>query len=229
MKIIGIHQPNYLPWMGYFYKILKSDIFVILDNVDYQSGNANSITNRCRIKGPNGIVILTAPVKHNTDYKWINQQYIDYSRNWQMKHKRAVENYYRKSPWFSQYYPQLEQIWDSKFDRLSELNFGFIKLVCQFLDIQTPLLEASSLPPQKGNKSDRIIDICIQLKADIYLSGNGARKYNDIDSFKKNKIELVYTGFKPVEYPQQYDNFIPGLSILDALFNIGPDVKQLIN
>ncbi len=229
MKSVAVHQPNYLPWLGYFYKISKVDLFVIQDNVDFESGNAESLTNRTRLKSPQGMIKLTVPVRHKTGLKKINQIQIDTNQKWARKHLSLITNACIHSPFFKLYFPRLESVLLSDFENLSDLNIALISLCCSCLEISTPCILASELKISGLQKSEQLVEICRQLDADLYLSGNGARKYNDPALFQKNNIALKYSSYKPPVYKQLFDGFIPGLSVLDALFNLGPQTKDLLH
>jgi len=227
MKTIAIHQPNYLPWPGYFYKISRVDEFVILDHVDILTGGAGAITNRTRLKGPDGAVLLTVPVLKN--HKKINEVDIDYSRNWHQKHLNSFLSLYRKSPFFDLYYPGIQTILLNPPSRLSELNCRFIQLICEWLDLPTPRILSSTLDHGDLHKSELLVQLGKSRQAGSYLSGNGARKYNDKTLFRNAGIELEYSAFQVKPYPQLFGFFVPGLSVVDALFNLGPDAKNLMN
>lgn len=227
-KVIGIHQPNFLPWLGYFYKIKHSDCFVLLDNVDFQTGNASSITNRCLIKTINGVNHLTVPVQKSST-KLINQILIDSKQTWQKKHLKTISFTYSKSKYYNEIFPSIENILNTNHQNLSSLNIELIKFVCDYLKLNIPLKIASELDLVSTEKNSRIIELCKKFDGTIYLSGNGAKKYNDVESFRQANIELKYSNFQVIEYPQIHGEFIPKLSILDALFNLGTKTNDILN
>ena len=229
-KIAAIHQPNYFPWLGYFAKIQNCDVFIVLDNVDYQSGNAKSITNRTRIKTQTGELFLTVPVlKPDGNQRLINQTRIDGKQNWQKKHLTSVQHAYSKAPFFNEVFEMLSRILNAEFEFISDLNSSGIRAVMNYLSLETPVIFSSSFENLAEGKNERIIDLCKRTNSCIYLSGGGAKKYNDPQMFADHQIELRYAEFKPKEYPQLHGAFIPGLSILDALFNCGRDARLLLN
>lgn len=229
MKSIAIHQPNYLPWLGYFHKIQIADEFVILDDVDYQSGNASSITNRTRIKTSNGGVLLTVPVLKNHESRHINQIRIDNQQPWAKKHLKTLQMAYAKSAHFDEIYVLLEAILSQKFEFLALLNETLIREICNYLEIGTPLRLSSSLDTiEVSEKNERIIEICEKLGATVYFSGNGAREYNDEALYVSHGLKLDYTQFSAPVYPQLYGEFLGGLSIVDALFNCERETKLLL-
>jgi hypothetical protein len=229
MKTIAVHQPNFLPWLGYFYKIKSADLFVIQDDVDFESGNAESVTNRTRIKTPGGVIKIAVPVKHKTGEKQINRIMIDPNQKWISKQINIISNAYCKTPFFKLYFPPLREILSKNHTALAELNVELIELCCTWLDIQTPMLRSSGLHITGLQKSELLLEICRKLEATHYLSGNGARKYNDPALFTDNNVTLLYSSYKPLSYNQFYGEFIPGLSVIDALFNLGPETKTLIS
>lgn len=229
MKTIAIHQPNYLPWLGYFNKISQSDVFVILDDVDYQHGNASSLTNRTRLKGLQGPFWLTVPVKRKNPSALILDILIDQNGYWQKKQLKTLFHVYGKTRYFSLYIEQLESILNRDFIHLAVLNTELIRWLCSLLEIQTQLVLSGELNIQGFTRDEKIAQICLKLGGTQYLSGSGARKYNRPEVFAACGIELTYTNFIHPRYPQDYGPFIPGLSILDVLFNCGPETKSMLN
>lgn len=227
MNVLAIHQPNYLPWAGYFYKIRKADVFILLDHVDIVTGTASAITNRTRLKAPDGAVLLTIPLKKGS--KKIHEVEPDYSRNWPEKHLTSLRNLYGKSPFFNTYYPELSEILSAGYPLLADLNIALIRLICRWLEIPTPLVRSSGMDHQDLHKSELLVQLCKTMHATTYLSGNGARKYNDPLLFEQSGIHLEYSSFTPKPYPQRFGVFVPGLSILDALFNAGPETRSMIH
>jgi hypothetical protein len=229
LKTVAIHQPNFMPWLGYFYKIAHCDVFVILDNVDFQQGNHNSITNRTKIKCNGEEKFFTICVKKNHESKLIMDISIDKQATNIKKQLKTILFNYPKADYFKEFYPQLEtQINEAlQQDSLSELNIAMIKFICELLQIKTPIVKASELDLKADDRNERIVEICKSLNGDVYFSGNGGKKYHDEALFISNGINIKYTDFKPVEYKQVGDVFLPGLSILDVLMNCG--IQQTIN
>lgn len=208
-----------MPWPGYFYKIMHADSFVILDDVEYQSGNASSITNRTKIKTPQGELFISVPVKKGTTL--IKDVLIDNNQPWQKKLLKTVQQNYAKAPFFNDYFPAFESIINEPHTHLSELNIELIKQSCNWLNITTPIYITSEMQIETEDKNIRIAEICKRLGGNIYLSGNGARKYNDESLLNQDGITLQYTSFNQQPYPQMHGEFLPGLSLIDQLFNCG--------
>jgi WbqC-like protein family len=229
MKTVAIHQPNYLPWLGYFYKIHSSNVFVILDSVDYQSGNSSSITNRTRIKSANGELLMTVPVVKPKQTKRIDTIAIDNRQDWQRKHLNSLRTAYGKSRYFDEVYVLIEAALTRGYEHIADLNTHLIESVCGYLHIETPMLRSSRMGlTDDAEKNQRIIEICKRVEASSYLSGNGARKYNNDELFKERGIELKYSQFLPPSYPQLHGKFVSDLSVVDCLFNCGGEARSLL-
>ncbi len=227
-KVLAIHQPNYIPWLGYFHKMAHSHIFVYLDSVQYPRGQ--SYSSRNRIKTANGTPFLTIPVKiprgksGKTTYLEIE---ID-GNKWKRKHLRTVELNYKKAPYFQEvfalYQEQLE-----KHQQFCELNIGLIEAIACYLELSTQRTRLSNELDEFGQKSHLIVDLCQILKATTYLSGTGGGKeYNDEQILNAADIELAYSSFEHPIYPQSWGDFVSNLSILDTLFNCGKDTRKFL-
>ncbi len=215
-KVVAAHQPNYLPWIGYFHKIVKSDLFIILDHVEF---SRRGFINRNRVKGPNGPVWLTVPVKAHGRMRIIDVT-IDDTKDWRRKHSITLQAFYGKAPYFDEVYPALKDIYEREWDKLADFNIEIIMRIVRLLNIDCEFVKSSTLNPQ-GKKMDMIINLCKKVGGDVYFSGRGARRYQDPDVFRKNGMELIYQEFEHPVYPQRFGEFIPNLSIVDMMFNVG--------
>lgn len=217
MVTIAIHQPNYLPWLGFFKKMMSCEIFVYLDDV--QLGN-KSISNRNKICDANGIIELVVPIISKPARK-LNEVRIDNTKNWSKKHKKSISYSYSKSQYFSDFKDFFYQLYDEKFENLIDLNMKIIEYVTNQLDIKPKIVFSSSLDIKKKG-SDRVLEICKSLNADHYISGiTWAKDHLKIDDFKKLGITVEFQEFQHPTYYQSHGNFIPRLSIIDLLFNEG--------
>lgn len=221
--ILAIHQPNYLPWPGYFFKMAQSDIFIILDSVQFPRGS--SVANRNLIKTPQGTQMLTVPVQR----QGLNLQRYDevlVSPGWKNKHLKSIKLNYAKAPYFTELFQQLDKILQDS-GHLLDINVGFIKLVYDLLKLETKLVFLSCLPEFLDlHKTELIVTLCRYFSADCYLSGHGGYAYNQPELFEKNGLKLEYLNYQPTTYPQLWGSFIPNLSIVDMLFNCGPDLTR---
>jgi len=217
---LAIHQPNYLPWPGYFHKMESADVFLILDNVQYVKLEYD---NRCKIKTPECEQWMTVPVATHNLGTLINKVTLaDGADIWRYNWK-ALENNYSKSPFFNDYKDELIEIYGKKWDRLIDLNLKLIKTVRNWLGIETPLKLASEHPARSLNGTELLISYCQELGVDVYLSGAGGKNYLEQEQFENNNIKLEFQDFTPIVYPQRFGDFIPNLSVIDLLFNCGKE------
>jgi len=216
-KVIAIHQPNFLPWIGFFYKMLKSDVFVFLDNVQFSK---NSYQNRVKIKSSQGAIWLTVPVLHKFG-QLTKEVKINNREQWREKHLKTLELNYKKASFFKPVFELLQEIYfKEEWELLVDFNIELIFSISKFLEIETEMIRASSLNVS-GKSTDLLINIAKELNASIYLSGKGGANYQDEEKFRANGIELKYSDFTHPVYPQLWGEFIEGLSIIDLLFNCG--------
>jgi len=222
--IIAIHQPQYLPWLGYFDKIAKADAFCYLDNVQYKK---NEWQNRNRIKTAQKQQWLTVPVLYRFPQK-INEVKINNAVNWKRKHLQALITNYNKSPFFREYIGFFEEVYSKDWEFLSELNVYLIDQICRMLDLQAKQTVLASTLSLSEDPTGRLIDICKALGGDTYLSGQDGAKYMDLEQFNQQGIKVVVQDFQHSEYPQLFGDFVSHLSIVDLLFNCGPESMQKI-
>ncbi len=217
--IVGIHQPQYWPWLPYLLKIAESDVFVILDSVAFQK---NGLQNRNRIKTSQGAQWLTVPVRQKLGQS-LQEVEIDPTSSWRRKHWDALLQNYGKASAFSDYSKELEQLYAAPWTRLAELNIRTLELLLRWLKIDTRLMRSSEMTAS-GKGSDLILALCREAGASTYISGVGGKDYLDEASFAKAGIQLVYRPpLLPRPYPQQHPKagFIADLSALDILLNCG--------
>lgn len=222
--IASIHQPNYIPWLGYFYKIYKSDVFVILDDIKYIK---NSYINRNKIKTPQGSMWLTIPVVYKADLKLkINEVITKDELNWNEKHLKNIEMNYKKTKYFYDFYEVFRDLLLKDYKTICDLNIAIIKKICEVLNIDTEIKLSSELKVD-GKSTERLINICKITGTDTYLSGKGGKKYQDEELFRKNNIKLMYSDYNEKKYEQLWGDFLKKMSILDFIFNTGFDIKRI--
>lgn len=227
MKIISIHQPNYLPWIGFFNKIAKSDIFVIFDDVQFPRGK--TFLNRNKIRIDQGPLWLTVPIKNKSSLLKINEIRINNNIEWNIKHWETIRVNYAKSAFFSNYKKELKEILLKDWVKLCDLNVELIKWVMDILEINTKLIFSSKMTT-KCKGIEKILDILKSLNADIYLTGQGkgSQRYIDQETFEKNNIKLLFQNFQHPIYRQRFPGFEPNMSVIDLIFNMGEKSKELI-
>lgn len=220
--IVTIHQPNYLPWIGYFHKMISSDVFVILDDVI----SSNKAERRNVIKGSTGEINLSVPLVNKKAF--IKDIIISDRINWKQQHYGALKSCYTKSEYWKLYSPDFNEVYQDSNPKLVNLNSKFIELFRDYLEIKTPIVYSSELSGISGTKNTKIINICKTLGADVFLSGTGAKSYLDEEEFRKNNLNVVYQEFVHPKYPQLWGSFVPNLSVVDLLFNCGPNAIQYL-
>lgn len=222
---VAVHQPQYIPWLGYFHKMACVDLFVFLDEVQYKK---REFQNRNTIKTPSGAIWLSVPVlTKGKNLQKIKDVRIDNQTRWSQRHCGSIRRNYARSPFFERYQSFLDEIYGKEWKYLMELNIVTINYIKNSLDITTPVRMESEIGTTK-TQTERIIEICKKSNADTYLSGTGARDYLDEELFKTNNIELEYQKFAHPVYPQVHGPFTPDLSALDILFNCGPESKEYL-
>ena len=223
--IVAVHQPQYLPWLGYFDKIRRADIFCYLDCVQYKK---NDWQNRNRIKTAQGWQWLTVPVRFQFPEK-INEVKINRTVNWRKKHLQAMVTNYRRSPYFEQYIELFESFYSTDWESIAELNIHAIEQLKSALGLDGKSAIQSSQLQLREDPTDRLIDICKALKADTYLSGQDGIKYMDLERFQDNGIEVIIQDFQHPVYPQLFDGFESNMSVVDLMFNCGPESLNIIS
>lgn len=225
MKVF-ISQSNYIPWKGYFDAINQADVFVLYDDMQYTKGDWR---NRNRIKTPAGLQWLSIPVQVKGKFlQKINEAEVQ-DKFWRRKHWQSIEKNYAKAPFFKEYSPILEALYLSGTDhQLSRINYSFLKIVTGFLEITTQFKWSSEFELY-GDKSQKLLNICKDLRATHYISGPSAHNYLQEDLFNQNGIEVIWMDFSGYpEYPQLFGPFEHAVSILDLLFNTGPAARSFM-
>lgn len=220
---IAIHQPNYLPWLGYFKKMMDCDIFVFLDDVQYEK---NYIVNRNKIRTSTGSMWLTVPVNAHLDSK-INEVTIDNAQKWYEKHKKSILINMSKAKYLEKYQPFIEDIYQRKHNLLMDLNMEMINYMIREFGIKTKTIFSSQLDVS-GKGSDRILNICKSLNGDVYLSGQFGKNYLKLEDFEKNNIKVIFQNFRHPVYVQCYQPFVPNMCIFDLMLNEGNNSTQIL-
>lgn len=223
--IVTIHQPEHLPWLGYFHKMRRADVFVLLDNVQYRK---NYFQNRNRILGANGPFWLTVPVQLKGHLQSeIRDIEVDNSQRWAGKYWKSLLLNYGKHPYFRDYAPALESLFNREWNYLWELNLAIIDVFRAALKIETSLLRASELPVS-GRSTDLLFGICQNLGATTYLSGPSGRNYLDETVFLNGGVKVEYHQFSHPVYKQHgRTDFESHLSTIDCLANLGEVSREL--
>ena len=224
MKKVAVVQSNYIPWKGYFDLINSVDEFILFDEVQY---TRRDWRNRNLIKTPRGLAWLTIPVaaKGHFHQKICDTQVSE--RGWGAKHWSSLARNYANAPHFELYRDVFEPLYRRDEPFLSVVNHAFLSAICGILGIATRISWSMDYTPLKEGKTERLVDLCRQAGASEYLSGPMARDYIDPALFDAAGIGLSffdYAGYP--EYPQSFGKFEHGVTILDLLFNLGPQAPR---
>ena len=222
--IVAAHQPQYLPWLGYFDKIDRADVFVLLDNVQFKK---NEWQNRNRIKTAAGPQWLTVPVTYKFPQR-INEVVINNRDRWQHKQRQAILSNYRKASYWDDFAPIIEEIFTPVWDYLAPLNIFVVKRLAEILGIATPLYVASEFATFPETPDERLIAIAKHFGADTYLAGSGGGDYMDLDRYEQSDIKVLFQEYHHPVYEQLFGEFAPFMSVLDLLFNHGQDSLRIL-
>ncbi len=222
--IVSIHQPQYLPWLGYFDKIDKADAFVFLDNVQFKK---NEVQNRNKIKTAAGGQWLTVPVMYQFP-QLINEVEINNRERWQHKQQQALISNYKKAPHWSVLEAFFTDLFQSQWQTISQLNIHAVKKLVEILGITTPLHIASEMGSFPEEPNERLIAITKHLGADTYLAGSGGRNYMDVDKYERNSIKVLFQDYKHPVYNQLFGDFLPYMSVIDLIFNHGDESLRIL-
>lgn len=225
-KIVVIHQPDFIPYLGFFDRLAKADIYVVFDNVQYVR-SSRGWTSRDKIKtikGEKWISISTQKADRDTP---INQILLSDDTCWKENNLNLIKENYRKCEYFNEIFPYIEKLYSFQCNRMMDFTLESIKMLIELFDIDIDIVMASSLNPV-GKNNALIIDIMQKLGCTNYLSGIGARDYYIPELYDQAGINVIWQDFKHPVYPQQFGEFIPYLSSIDLLFNCGIEESRRI-
>ena len=224
--IVSINQPAYLPWLGYFDRINRSDIHIVLDHVQFEK---NSVINRNKIRTQNSWSWLTVPLKTKSKYGNLDIRNIEIQNTlqWKKKHWKTIQSNYSKCEYFKDYASFFQKVytteWVKIIDFINFINKHFLKI----LGIKTKIISSYELNPKKA-KSDLILELCQKVDADQYISGPFGRDYLDLKSFENAGISVRFHDYSHPVYAQKFKGFEPNMSIIDLLLNHGKDSLKIL-
>lgn len=219
----AIHQPNFFPWLGYFDKIARADIFILLDDAQYQK-TGGTWTNRVQIRAGDRALWLTAPVDRSySGTKAINEiQFSPREAEWREKALKTIQQNYSKTKYYGEIAPELELLLAYETDSLCSYNVNAILGICKLLRLPTSKLRVSSDLNVKETATERLVALSKTVGANTYMCGGGADGYQQDPQFEAAGLRLEYQNFKHPVYAQHRGGvFVPGLSIIDSLMNCG--------
>ncbi len=222
--IVAVHQPQYLPWLGYFDKINRADIFVLLDNVQFKK---NEWQNRNKLKTANGWQWLTVPVMYKFP-QLINEVKINNKDKWQHRQRQAIISNYKKASYWYLLEEFFEEIFSSKWQYISQLNIHVVKKLAELLGITTPIYVASELGEFPEEPDDRLIALTKHFDADTYLAGGGGKGYMNMEKYAERGIEVIFQEYKHPVYNQLFGDFKPFMSVVDLIYNHGEKSLKIL-
>ena len=222
-----ILQPSYIPWRGYFHQLVRSDIFVFYDDVQYDK---NGWRNRNRIRTSDGWQWITVPVLSIGRFgQAINEVRVNNRVNWRRKHWRAIQQAYHQAPFFRKYEPFFQEVYIREWEMLVDLDIYLTVEIAKFLGAQGTKFVRSSELGIEGDRVGRILEVCKHVGATDYLVGPSAKAYMMDDLFTREGIRVEYQLYDYPPYPQVYQPFVSQMSIIDVLFNCGPDARGYLD
>ena len=225
MTTVVILQPGYLPWLGFFDQMRRSDVFVYYDDVQFDK---HGWRNRNRIKTPAGPLWLSVPVLHSGRHgQPILEVEIDNRVPWARKHISSIRQNYTRAPFIDDYLPALDAVLQRPWKYLVDMDMRVVELMGTWLDIQPRIARSSELGIE-GEKSARLLDICRHFGADCYISGDAAKDYLDFELFAANGIRVEWQEYPHPVHPQLHGEFLPYLSALDLVLNTGAESQKII-
>jgi hypothetical protein len=232
--LVTIHQPHYLPWLGYLHRMAQADLFILLDHVQFERGNYQ---NRTRIRVNNGVNSaphwLTVPVEQHSQKERIADKRVENRLDWARAHFETLRRSYGSAGYFGAYAADLRAVYSTQWERLADLNDALLEILRRAFDIRTPLLKSSTLGVG-GQKSELVLNLCRAVGAKALLVGlGGSRAYLDRAAFAEAGIELRFQEFTHPQYVQRAHGakatpFTPGLSAVDLLFNRGAASRDVL-
>lgn len=225
LTTLVVLQPSYLPWLGFFDQVRRCDHFVFYDDVQFDK---HGWRNRNRVKSNRGPVWLTAPVRAGGRMgQLINEVEIADATPWARKHLQTIDQLYARSPHRDAYLPELAEALQRKWERLADLDIELSRMMCRWFGLDRPMYRSSELDVH-GDRNTRLLALCKYFGVDTYLSGDSARVYLDIDLFAAHGVRVEWQDFRHPQYPQMHGEFIPYLSALDLMLNLGEQSRLVL-
>jgi len=210
---VTIHQPDFLPWLGFFHRWAQSDIYIIYDDVQFIKGGWH---NRDKINTPNRVIWLTVPViTKGKGHQLIRDVKIANQHNWREKHLKSIRQAYSKSKNFAYYFDTLQETYNKNHKYLIDLNVDLLEFAARDLGIFVPTVFSSEYKLQTKN-TERLVDLMIAVSGTIYITGSGSKDYLQTELFEKQNIDVIFQDTEDIK--NNYNTNSVGLSILDYFF-----------
>jgi hypothetical protein len=226
-RTVVIHQPDFLPWLGFFDRLRRADLYVALDHAQFVSGTSRSWTHRDRIKTAAGPRWLSLSVRKAPLGTPISEILLSPDDRWREANLSLLKESYRGAAHFADIFPGVEALYGARHERLVDMTLASIDLLCKWLDLSIPRQLSSKLEPA-GASNEMLVHLLVKCRATHYLSGQGAQAYFDPAPYAAAGIQVTWQEFSPPVYPQLHGNFVPMLSAIDMLFNCGIEKSRSI-
>ena len=224
MSVCVISQPRFFPGLHYLHRMMVADVFVIFDTVQFTPRHEE---NRAKLKTAQGLQWLTVPMRQSSREQLILDTHVDDSQAWQRKAGGTLDNLYRHAPYYKTYAPEIISILEAPHQTLPQLDRASWETALRLLGVTCRFVYASDLPVS-GKGPRLLLDICKYLGSDVYLSGAFGREYLDVGEFAAEGVEVRFHEYTYPVYPQRFGDFVPFLSYLDMLFNIGLERDKVL-
>jgi hypothetical protein len=221
--LVAIHQPQFLPWLGYLDKLDRVDVFILLDTVQFKK---NEWQNRNRIRTAQGWQYLTVPILHEFPQR-LDRVRINNQTDWRRKHLQALDIHYGKAPFYDRHAKAFRDLYACDWELVATLNAATVGVLAEAFGITTRIVKASQFEARE-EQSARLLDLCKAVGGDRYLAGGGGRDYMDVAQFEAAGIAVEFQDFAHPEYGQVYQPFIAGMSAVDLLFNYGREGFRIV-
>lgn len=219
-KTAVIHQPDFIPYLGFFHRLLHADLLIVLDHVQFTKGGSECWTHRDKIKTPNGAKWLTLPVEKCPTQTPINEILLSDKDDWRTQHLNIIKENYKRSPFFNKFFPTMEKLYAFKCKKMADFNMNSIQILLHLFNIDIEILKSSTVTPT-GKSNEMLADLLQKVGAKQYISGIGALDYFDPAPFLKKGITVTWQKFEHPVYQQLHGKFVPYLSSIDLFFNKG--------
>lgn len=223
--MIVIHQPDFMPYLGFFHRLFSCDVLVLLDHVQLLKRGWH---HRDKIKGPQGELWLTVPIERKSNVQKINEAKIDYCQNWINKHLKRIRGCYQKASYFPEVYASIEEIYNYQHELLVQLNRSLLNFFIKYFKLNVEILLSSEMN-LTTQKNKLLVDIVKKVDGTIYLTGSGSKDYLQPSCFEHHGLEVKWQDFRHPVYPQLHGAFISNLSCLDFTMNCGSELQKYLS
>lgn len=226
-KLVVVHQPDFMPYLGFFQRLVQADIYIVMDNVQYVRGSRTQ-TSRDKIKTANGEKWINVGIQKPTYKCRIDEVLLSKEEQWRERSLNLIRENYRKADYFNEVYPYIEKLYALECDRMIDFNMASIHMLIELFRINDIEIKYAGELSVAGKSNELIINLVKAVGCNRYLSGVGAKDYYIPELYEEAGIEVVWQKFEHPVYKQQYDGFIPYLSSIDLLFNCGIEQSREI-